>query len=84
MALKDETLLSLEIRRHLVKRMTSAVQDLVVSRPAFERDFDKHYTAFANASTRLQSVDYELWRDQLRDRSQRGRIKRAASPGQQA
>ena len=78
-ALKNETLLSLEIRRHLVTRMTSAVQDLVVSRPAFERDFDKHYTAFAHASTRLRSVDYSRWRDLLRQKSERGRIKRTTA-----
>ncbi len=83
LALKNETLLTLDLRRHLVTKMNAAVQDLVVSRPAFERDFDSHYTALAHASTRLRSVDYQRWRDLLHQKSERGRIKRATAEGGQ-
>jgi hypothetical protein len=81
LALRDETLLKLEIRRNLVNRMAAAVQDLVVSKPAFERDFDKHYAAFADASTRLRTTNYARWCDLLRLKAERGRDQRMSVGG---
>jgi hypothetical protein len=74
-ALNDEKLLGLELKRHLIKHLAAAVHDLVVSKPTFERDFEEHYRAFAQASIRLSRIDYVAWEKRLRDKAERGRVR---------
>ena len=78
-ALADETLLSLELKRHVLRHLISAIHDLVVSKPTFERDFDIHYRAFVDASLRTERADYTTWARILVDKARRGRDKRRQS-----
>lgn len=75
-ALADETLLSLALKRHVIRHLSSAMHDLVVSKPTFERDFDIHYCAFVAASVRVRRADYTKWAETLIRKARRGRAKR--------
>ena len=79
-ALADETLLGLELKRHVTKHLISTIHDLVVSKPTFERDFDIHYRAFVDASMRTERANYTTWAQTLVDKARRGRDKRRRSP----
>jgi hypothetical protein len=43
----------------LIEVIAALVNDLVISRPAFERDFDKHYRIVAQTQINLVSRDYQ-------------------------
>ena len=59
-ALRDENILSLTQKRKLLEVLCQIVHDLVVSRPTFEHDWDKHYGQFkqgcGSSSLAAQSV----------------------------
>jgi hypothetical protein len=75
-----ENLFTLEQKRRLIEVIAALVNDLVISRPAFERDFDKHYRIVAQTQINLVSRDYQKWVSQLRTSYERGVIERRQGP----
>jgi hypothetical protein len=75
--LRRENLLSLQFKKALISYLSGAIHDLVVSCPTFERDFDEHYRSIVNARRNLKTRDYESWAKQMREKYQRGKVKRA-------
>jgi hypothetical protein len=75
-ALRGLDLLALKHQDRLIGRVGDAITDLAVSRPTFERDFDKHFRAVEDARERLAHGGYDEWVERQRrsfrprDRSQ--------------
>ena len=61
----------LAIQDNILHHVSLLIHDLVVTRTAFERDFDKRWNDLHSAITRLESSSNERWSQQLRDRHQR-------------
>jgi hypothetical protein len=78
-ALRTETLLTLQFKRSLLNGLSHIVNDLVVSRPAFERDFDHHYKLIVEARRNLRTRSYERYVSSLRQKARRGRENRTAA-----
>lgn len=60
-----ENLLSLHCKFDVVGHLADAVHDLVVSPPAFERDFERHFKQLSHARTRLTTLSYDKYREGL-------------------
>ena len=75
-ALRQENVLSLICKRNLVEILCQIVHDLIVSRPTFEEDWDKHYGRFEQTRTNIERKKYNKWASQTRARYHRGRDKR--------
>ena len=80
-ALRLENLLSLQFKKTLLESLSSAIHDLVVSKPTFERDFDKHYRTIVETRRNLKNRSYENWAESLRQKYKRGKNKRLHSSG---
>ncbi len=78
-ALRTENLLSLQFKKSLVSLLSSIVNDLVVSRPAFERDFDQHYQSIVHTKHNLVKRDYAVYANGMREKYKRGRQKKNAA-----
>ena len=75
--LRSETILSLQFKKTLLTYLSSIVNDLVVSRPAFERDFDTHYERIVNTRRNLHRRPYDRYVTSLRAKHERGIARRA-------
>ena len=76
-ALRVENIMSLQFKKALLTSLASAIHDLVVSRPTFERDFDSHYQHIVETRRNLQKRDYQAYVDKERQKYKRGQAKRA-------
>lgn len=76
-ALRVENLVSLQFKKALISYLSDVIHDLVVSRPTFERDFDKHYRAIVATRCNLQTRDYKSYVKRMERKYQRGKAKRA-------
>lgn len=72
-ALQSENLLSLQFKRRLLSYLAETINDLVVSRPAFERDFDTHFRAIVETRRNLATREYGNYVEHMRNKYQRGR-----------
>ena len=79
-ALRAENLLSLQYKKTLLGHLAEAINDLVVSRPAFERDFDAHFRGIVASRRDLVNRDYEWYVESMRAKYMRGREKRQLGP----
>jgi hypothetical protein len=61
----------LAIQDNILHHVSLLIHDLVVTRTAFERDFDKRWNDLHSAITRLESSSSERWAQQLRERHDR-------------
>lgn len=75
-ALHQENIFSLTQKKSLLEILCQIIHDLVVSRPTFEKDWDKHFGRFEQTRTNLERRSYGKWADQIRVKYQRGREKR--------
>jgi hypothetical protein len=75
-ALRVENGLNLQLKRNLLVHLLGAIQDLVLSRPAFERDFDKRFEGITQIRQQLANKDYRLWQMQMVERAEKGKKKR--------
>lgn len=75
-ALRVENLLSLQYKKKLLESLSSAIHDLVVSKQTFERDFDKHIQLIIETQRNLKNRDYQTWAENMRQKYQRGKIKK--------
>jgi hypothetical protein len=76
-ALRVENLLSLRFKKTLLESLSSAIHDLVVSRPTFERDFDDHLRIIVETQRNLKNRDYQSWVKIMRQKYERGKVKKA-------
>jgi hypothetical protein len=72
-ALRRETVLSLTQKAELLDILCKVVHDLAVSRPTFERDWDRHFGRIEQTRTNIERKSYEKWEAQIRARYRRGR-----------
>lgn len=61
----------LAIQDNILHHVSLLIHDLVVTRNAFERDFDKRWNDLRSAIRRLDSSSAETWDQMLRDRHER-------------
>jgi hypothetical protein len=61
----------LAIQDNILHHLSLLIYDLVVTRTAFERDFDKRWNDLHSAIIRLESSSGEEWAQKLRDRHER-------------
>jgi hypothetical protein len=61
----------LAIQDNILHHVSLLIHDLVVTRLAFERDFDKRWNDLHSAVTRLESSSGETWAQKLRERHDR-------------
>lgn len=64
----------LRLLRNLTRHLIMLVFDSVVTKTAFERDFDKHWADLNSAYIRLQRGNYQQWEAMLRSRYSAGRV----------
>ena len=75
-ALRIENLLSLQFKKKLIETLSSAINDLVVSKPTFERDFDDHLRVIIETRRNLQNRDYQIYVESMRKKYERGKVKK--------
>jgi len=69
--LAKQNLWRLTIQDNILHHVTLLIYDLVVTREAFERDFDKRWKDLHSAVRRLETGSAERWEQMLRDRHER-------------
>jgi hypothetical protein len=72
-AVKRENPLSLQFKKSLMGYVSNVIHDLVVSKPAFERDFDLHYRHIEETRRNLHTRDYSVYRAQMQEKYKRGK-----------
>lgn len=74
-ALRLENLLSLQFKKSLITSLSGIVNDLIVSRPTFERDFDHHYQLIVQTKRNLVNRSYSAYVLNMQEKYNRGKIK---------
>jgi hypothetical protein len=74
--LRLENILSLQFKKKLLESLSSAIHDLVVSKPTFERDFDDHFRVIVETQRNLKNRNYDKWVDGMCQKFERGRFRR--------
>lgn len=70
--LKIHSLWRLTIKTNMLNHLVYLIHDLVVTKSAFDRDFDRHWRDLQDAWRRLTSDRTDAWNNQLIARYQRG------------
>jgi len=78
-ALRVENLLSLQFKKSLISSLSGIVNDLVVSRPAFERDFDQHYQLIVQTKRNLVKRSYTTYANKKQEIFKRGQERKNAA-----
>lgn len=74
--LGTENALSAQFRISMLGYLCDIIHDLVSSRNAFERDFDKHFQLISNTKMNLKNRTYDSYKDTLVKKYKRGAEKR--------
>jgi hypothetical protein len=77
--INNENLLSLQFKFKLVSNLCSIINDLVVSLPTFDRDFDMHYQHITNTRNNLRNRKYEKYVQRLVENRKQGIQRRKAN-----
>ena len=75
-ALRKENLLSLQFKKSLITSLSDIINDLVVSHPTFERDFDRHYHLIIQTKRNLTKRTYLAYEIDMRAKYESGQEKR--------
>lgn len=75
-AIENVNVLSLQFKHLLLKHLSQIVHDLTVSKPTFERDFDKNFQKFVGVHQNLENRSYQNYVSQLKERFLRGKQKK--------
>lgn len=75
-ALRLENLLSLQHKWRLLRHLANGVHDVAVSKPTFERDFDKNFSLLEGARTDLRTRSYDKYKAGLRAKRAEGKERR--------
>lgn len=65
--MRKENVLTMNLKMKVVDSISDIVTDLIVSRPAFERDFDHHYSRFQNLKDQIENKDYNNYVENLKN-----------------
>lgn len=74
--LRNENLLSLQFKKSLISSLSDIVNDLVVSLPTFERDFDYHYHLIVQTRRNLKTRSYTAYAREKHEMYKRGQEKK--------
>lgn len=74
--LRNENLLSLQFKKSLISTLSDIVNDLVVSPPTFERDFDHHYHLIVQTRRNLNTRSYTTYAIGKQEMYRRGQEKK--------
>jgi hypothetical protein len=74
--LKQENIVTLQLKYKLFKSLAQTIHDLAVSPKTFERDFDKNYKIIEDQRLNIHKRDYEKYKANFRKKYQRGLAKR--------
>lgn len=72
-ALEHENILSLKFKINLIKSLSAIINDLVVSKPTFERDFDMHFNLIVETRRNLKNRKYQDWAKKMQEKYLRGK-----------
>ncbi len=75
-ALEQQNIMVLQYKKNMLNAVASAIHDLVVSRPTFERDFDAHFQKIDDIERDLSTRTYKAYVRELVERYERGKQKR--------
>jgi hypothetical protein len=78
-ALRTENLLSLQFKKSLISSLSGIVNDLVVSLPTFERDFDQHYQLIVQTKRNLVKRSYTDYASKKQEIYKRGQERKNAA-----
>lgn len=73
---KNENLLSLQFKQKLLGSLLDTVNDLAVSKPTFERDFDLHFGHITQTRTNLKNRTYSDYVNTLLWKRKKGLLRR--------
>lgn len=68
--------LNFHFRYKILTHLCDIIHDLVVSKPTFERDFDKNHDLMLNTVRHMDEMDYSDWANDLKKRYQKGMRKK--------
>lgn len=74
--LQQQNIMGLQYKKEMLNAVASIIHDLVVSRPTFERDFDKHFQKIEDIERDLSTRTYQAYEKSLLSRYARGKTKR--------
>jgi len=77
-SIRSETVQTIKLKDTLSRHLGRVVEDLVITRDAFERDFARSYEVFEATLSQLEKADFDQYCTQLRDRYDRGQAIRTA------
>lgn len=63
--LRLENIVTLQLKRQLFTNIAKLIHDLVVSKPTYERDFDKHFEKIESIRSNIHKRDYNKHRNNL-------------------
>ncbi|MFD8898077.1 hypothetical protein [Streptomyces ardesiacus] len=75
--IKAMTLWHIQLQKNLLDHLARLIFDLMATRYAFERDFDKHWANLRAAQVRIEMGRSKEWEALLRRRQERGKKHRA-------
>ncbi|OUR81636.1 hypothetical protein A9Q82_09700 [Cycloclasticus sp. 46_120_T64] len=76
-AIEAENVQSLHYKYVLLNHLSQIIHDLIVSKPTFERDFDKYYQKFASTRQHLLNKSFVTFCSDIKERAVRGKEARA-------
>lgn len=74
-AIDKENIMSLQYKKTLLQFIADMINDLVLSKPTFERDFDVHFKKIEEAERDLSTRTYKAYVSSLIGKHQRGILK---------
>lgn len=78
--LSRENIISLQLKKNILIGLALIIHDLAVSRPTFERDFDKYFRSILENRRNLHNRDYNVYKLKMIAQYQRGLLKRRQNP----
>jgi hypothetical protein len=69
--LRQENIVQLQLKYKMFMSLAQIIHDLAVSKPAFERDFDRHYRKVEGQKTNFHNRNYSDYRDMMISKRQK-------------
>jgi len=74
--LRQENIVKLQLRLKMFISLAQIIHDLAVSKPTFERDFDRNYRKIEDQKRNFHSRDYDDYKNKMILKRERGIEKR--------
>jgi hypothetical protein len=78
-SIRSESILTIKLKDTLSGHLGRVIEDLVITRDAFERDFATSYGVFESTLLQLERADFDSYCTELRTKYDKGRIRRASA-----